>query len=518
MKNYVVKLVGVILLFIFSINIMVVNIMTVNAAEITAEVSIEVKAGMEQNLILMQTFYWEMNRGEYAEEHPEEAYLWQLLADRAYYLSDLGFTGLWLPPANKADGGEDDEGYAAYDLWDLGEFHQKGSIRTKYGTKPGLEWAVKILRQNGIDIYYDAVFNHRMGGDRLEDVVLNGEEVETASSFKLLGRDDHYSNADIWKWNWLCFDGINSMLFSNKTWDSTVDKDYLMGYDVDYQNELVVEEMKEWGEWIVNDIGFDGFRIDAVKHIDNDFINEWVYHLQSKSEKDLIFLSEAWYEDVMGLILYLNEMNNGNIRVFDFALRRAFSYMSEGQLNMNSLARAGLVNREGYGDRVVTFVDNHDTGRDEVEYTPAISRRKLQAYTYILCRADGIPMVFWKDFYNSGIKEEMERLILARKYFAYGPGYEMSDDSGNDTNDSDIYSYVREGLKDIPGTGLVMMIAGGDSRELVSKKINSYQENQAYYDFTGNVHGVIRTDSEGYADFKVYDSEDKGWAVWVPLL
>ncbi|MFP4017574.1 MAG: alpha-amylase domain-containing protein, partial [Halanaerobiales bacterium] len=460
---------------------------------------------------LMQAFYWEMNEGKYAEEYTEEAYLWQLLADRAYHLSDLGITGLWLPPANKADGGEDDEGYAAYDLWDLGEFNQKGSVRTKYGARPGLEWAVKILHQNAIDVYYDAVFNHRMGGDELEKVVLNGREAEAASVFELPGREKYYSSSDEWQWNWQAFDGINSQLFGDKTWDNTADKDYLMGYDVDYQNEQVVEEMKAWGDWIVNEIGFDGFRIDAVKHIDDNFINEWTNFVQASSDKDLLFIGEAWYEDVMGLMLYLRRMNNENIRVFDFALRKKFTFMRDGRLDMSGLSQVGLVNKEGYGDRVITFVDNHDTGRDETEYTAPIFKRKMQAYSYILCRAEGIPMVFWKDYFVSGMQEELERVIKARKYFAYGDGHEVS------TNDEDIYSYVREGIADVPGTGLVMMIAGVSSGELVSKRINSLQTNQVYYDFTGNVEETVITDSEGYGDFKVYNNDQNGWSIWVPL-
>lgn len=48
---------------------------------------------------------------------------------------NLGMTAVWLPPAYKAADGSEGVGYAVYDLFDLGEFDQKGSVRTKYGTK-----------------------------------------------------------------------------------------------------------------------------------------------------------------------------------------------------------------------------------------------------------------------------------------------------------------------------------------------------------------------------------------------
>lgn len=480
------------------------------------------------NETYMQVFYWEMNKGRFAREYPLEENLWQLLSDRSAELAELGVTGLWLPPANKAEDGND-EGYAAYDLWDLGEFDQKGSIRTKYGTKIGLQWAIKELHNQGIKVFYDAVFNHRMGGDSVEEVSLaTGGRIKAQTRFELKGRQKYYSKADEWQWDWQAFDGVDKdaavgrsigpQLFEGKEWDDTADKDFLMGNDVDYQNELVCEEMKEWGKWIISEIGFDGFRLDAIKHIDSHFINDWINYVQENTAKGIIFIGEAWYENNLGLMLYLKGMNNDHLKLFDFALRNKFALMRDGSLNMASLSKAGLVNSEGYGDKMVTFVDNHDTGREVVEYSSPIFKRKLQAYTYILTRAEGTPMVFWKDYYISGMQEELGKIMKARKYFAYGPGHEMEEDAGNDQNDQNIYSYVREGLQDTPGTGLVMMIAGGETGEVVTKRINSYQPNQIYYDFTGNIEGIVVTDSQGYGNFKVINNESKGWSIWVPLI
>ena len=49
-------------------------------------------------------------------------------------LANLGISHVWMPPAFKATN-EKDVGYGVYDLFDLGEFNQKGTIRTKYGFK-----------------------------------------------------------------------------------------------------------------------------------------------------------------------------------------------------------------------------------------------------------------------------------------------------------------------------------------------------------------------------------------------
>ena len=66
---------------------------------------------------------------------PSGCKLWNGIYNEAKKLSDIGITAIWLPPAYKGMGGSDDVGYSVYDLYDLGEFYQKGSKETKYGNK-----------------------------------------------------------------------------------------------------------------------------------------------------------------------------------------------------------------------------------------------------------------------------------------------------------------------------------------------------------------------------------------------
>ena len=476
------------------------------------------------NETIMQAFYWEMGTGKYLSDYPEEENLWQLLRERASELSEIGITALWLPPANKAMYGTSDVGYATYDLWDLGEFDQKDTVRTKYGTKKELESAIEVLHRNGIKVYYDAVLNHRMGADSTETVPLSpdspdkpNEEILAWTKFDFEGRNSKYSEM---KWNWQCFDGVDwdestktsgKFLFEDKSWDYTFiwDDDYLMGADVDYENSEVQKDVTNWAKWIINEIGFDGFRLDAVKHIDYRFINTWINEVQNNTDKDVFFVGEAWIENVDELVGYLNAVNNEALKVFDFPLRTFFVDMIDGA-DLRNLQYVGLVNREGYKDRAVTFVDNHDTNRDGEN--PGIYRRKYQAYAYILTREYGTPVVYWKDYYIYEMREELDKLLLARKYFAYGPGYEV------DNNDEDVYSYVRAGLDEVEGDGIVLMISDGESGEIISKRINSRQPNTTFYDYTGHVQGNIITDERGYGDFKVKKSENEGWSVWVPVI
>lgn len=48
----------------------------------------------------------------------------ETVEEDASHLHEIGVTAIWIPPAYKADE-QQDEGYATYDLYDLGEFEQK---------------------------------------------------------------------------------------------------------------------------------------------------------------------------------------------------------------------------------------------------------------------------------------------------------------------------------------------------------------------------------------------------------
>lgn len=68
--------------------------------------------------------------------------------------------------------GQDSVGYDIYDVWDLGEFDQKGGKPTKYGTKEELCHMIETARNHGIVTYVDAVLNHKFGAENTETFVV----------------------------------------------------------------------------------------------------------------------------------------------------------------------------------------------------------------------------------------------------------------------------------------------------------------------------------------------------------
>lgn len=121
-----------------------------------------------------------------------QAFEWNVPADGKHYtrlhkvlpgLKEIGIDNLWLPPGCKASSHEGN-GYDVYDLYDLGEFDQKGQVETKWGNKEQLLKLSKEAQNVGVGLYWDAVLNHKASADHKEKC--KAVEVDNNGTFALL--------------------------------------------------------------------------------------------------------------------------------------------------------------------------------------------------------------------------------------------------------------------------------------------------------------------------------------------
>lgn len=115
-----------------------------------------------KNDVMFQFFEWYL---------PTTSNFWNKVSNLSKYIASIGIDIVWLPPAYKGSAGSYDVGYGVYDLYDLGEFDQKGSIKTKYGSKDEYLDAIKTLKNNNLKVLADIVFNQKMGADESESVI-----------------------------------------------------------------------------------------------------------------------------------------------------------------------------------------------------------------------------------------------------------------------------------------------------------------------------------------------------------
>ena len=70
-----------------------------------------------------------------------------------------------MPPPSKA-ASDPSMGYNIYDSFDLGEFDQKGAIKTWFGLKQELIDLINAAHEFNLNMYVDIVINHNSGGMR----------------------------------------------------------------------------------------------------------------------------------------------------------------------------------------------------------------------------------------------------------------------------------------------------------------------------------------------------------------
>ena len=474
------------------------------------------------NGIIMQYFEWYMDCKQN---------LWNEISEKAKELADIGITALWLPPAYKGFGGKDEVGYAVYDVYDLGEFDQKGTIKTKYGSKDEYLNCIMTLKQNGIESYADIVLNHKIGADMLQTIpatkvdwgnhneLISGQEtVRVATKFTFPGRNHKYSD---FEWNWTHFDGIdydeNSkehaiFKFKNKDWSDAVDEeygnyDYLMGADLDFENPEVVKECKKWGKWYLETTKVDGFRLDAVKHIDADFYRDWIKLLREQTKDELFTVGEYWSGDVSKLHRYIQE-TEGEISLFDVPLHYHLEVASKDEnYDMSKILEGTLVKENS--SKAVTFVDNHDTQPGQSLQSFVEPWFKPSAYALILLRDEGYPCVFYGDFYgiphdNIEPVKELKTIIKLRKERSYGTQHDYFDNP-------DYIGWTKEGDNEHLKSGLAVVISNsGDGEKRMY--VGTHLAGEVFIDSLGNCEDEVTIDEEGYGNFKV---KGKSVSIWV---
>lgn len=455
--------------------------------------------------VMMQYFEWYLN---------STPHLWQLVKEDAKHLHDIGIDALWLPPAYKGIGGKNEVGYAVYDLYDLGEFDQQGTIPTKYGTKDEYIDAIDTLHAYHIDVYGDVVLNHKMGGDANElvkayevnqnkrnEVVSSEELIKVPTIFTFPQRHDKYSH---FHWDHKCFNGFDydilskrhaTFLFKDKNWQSDVDDengnfDYLMGANIDFSSIYVVSELKRWGQWYLDFTNIDGLRLDALKHISARFFDEWIPYLREYKQQNFFSVGEFWHGDVTKLLNYLDEVHD-QFSLFDVPLHyRFYDACQKENYDMSKILDNTLVKCKS--SNAVTFVDNHDTQPSQGLQSWIDDWFKPLAYALILLRIDGYPCVFYGDYY--GIKhnhiqsksEMLDKLLYLRKHYLTSQQVDYFDDPH-------IIGWVNDKMVCIMSHN-----ESGNKKMLVDKKYAG----KVFFDFMGNNQEVI-IDENGFGDFKV---------------
>lgn len=477
-----------------------------------------------KNGVIIQYFEWNL---------PNDGKLWKQLKADAKHLHEIGITAVWIPPAYKADE-QQDEGYATYDLFDLGEFEQNNTIRTKYGTKDELKAMIDELHKYKISVYLDTVMNHKAEGDYTEKFMVKEVdpkdrtkdvsdefEIQAWTGYLFKGRGNKYSD---FKWHWYHFSGVGfddaskrsgifRVIGENKSWSEGVDDengnyDFLLCNDLDLDHPEVIKELNYWGKWVSKELDLDGMRLDAIKHMKDDFIKQFLEAVRAERGDDFFAVGEYWNGNLEILENYLESVNN-SLSLFDVPLHyNLFEASEKGkEYDMQNLMNNSLV--AIHPENAVTFVDNHDSQAGSSLQSEVQDWFKPSAYGLILLMEGGYPCIFYGDYYGIKGEKSPHRLIIdiildARRKYAYGEQHDYFDHPST-------VGFVRMGDKEHSGSGLALLISNGESGNKLMN-VGEERKGEVWYELTGNIKDKVTIDDEGNGNFLV---EGGNLAIWV---
>lgn len=240
--------------------------------------------------------------------------------------------------------------------------------------------------------------------------------------------------------------------------------------DLKTESPYVRGEAKNYLRMLVDDYQVDGFRFDAIRHIEDPFFEDV---LQAVPQQQLFLFGEYVTANPQDIGPYLDSMD-----AYDFPLARTMKEAFAWGGDLRTLVAPRDAQKALHGVNAVTWVKHHDLAaprEDEAERAQwdywRIGGRsggvdEILAYAYILGRREGTPLVYVDKynhpmvragvrFHNLALGQAMHWLIKAQNQLAWQRGEEL------------LVAINKHGDRWDPGT-LDTTLKAGDYLDLVS--------------------------------------------------
>lgn len=415
--------------------------------------------------VMLQGFFWD----SYNDTQ------WTRLEKQADDLATT-FDLVWIPQSGNSGGTS--MGYD--DLWWFNNYN------SSFGSEAELRSMINTFKAKGIGTIADVVINHRKNVSNWVDFpkeTYNGVTYEMKST-DICANDDGGKTK-----TWASQNGY-SLSVNNDTgegWDGM--------RDLDHKSENVQTIVKAYLNFLLNDLGYAGFRYDMVKGYSASYTK--MYNEDSKPQ---FSVGECW--DSSNTIKNWIDGTGKTSAAFDFqfryTVRNAINAGDWTYLNKQNQGNWPLVssnyNNGSYRQYAVTFVENHDVQDRGTtnNYNPdPIKKDTLAANAYLLAMP-GTPCIFlthWKAY-----KQEIANMVAVRK----AVGITNTSVPQNVASNKDYYVVQTTGSK-------------GKLLAVVGTKADSYQPTSTEWKkVLGGYHYVyyvsgIEPESIAYPTFKPSD-------------
>lgn len=342
---------------------------------------------------MLQGFYWD----SYNDTK------WTNLTSQADELSKY-FKLIWVPQSGWCKSTRDMGYYPRY--W----FDQ----RSAFGTEQELRTMISTFKAKGTGIIADVVVNHKNGVSKWCDF----------ANESFIGKNTGKTYSVAWE-------NVNYTQICNNDEANTATKSEAKGKikgaadtglgdtgcrDLDHTNPTTQQNIKTYEDFLLNEMGYTGFRYDFVKGYDPKYIK-----MYNEASKPKFSVGEYWQGSVtaskkddhpFGGVKDWVEATGKTSAAFDFPMK----YLIKGAFNdgnwkllATNYTTSTLVGIEP--QYAVTFIDNHDTG--EPHDNPDPLRANVEAANAYILALPGTPCIWishWKPY-----KYTIKKCILARK-------------------------------------------------------------------------------------------------------
>ncbi|UKA54795.1 alpha amylase C-terminal domain-containing protein [Arthrobacter sp. FW305-BF8] len=412
------------------------------------------------------------------------------LLDKIDYIQGLGTTAIWLTPSFKNKAVQPEDSSAGYHGYWVTDFTQ---IDPHLGTNAELKALIDEAHSRGMKVYFDIITNHTADvigykeGARTGYVSKDKEPYRTAAGNAFDDRD-FAGRADFPKLdagtsfpytpvldpaeqNLKVPDWLNDPTLYHNRGDTTFAGensfygDFFGLDDLFTEHPTVVAGMTDIYETWLRDFGVDGFRIDTMKHVNDEFWQQFgpdVLAYAKEHGKDEFFMFGEVFDTSKSFTSQFTTRNRMQA-VLDFPFQDAARNFASKSQNAKALETFFAAD-DWYTDadsnvyQLPTFLGNHDMGRigsfistdnPDADDAERVARDELAHELMYFSR--GNPVVYYGDeqgFTGPGGDQDARQTLFASKVPDYLDDDLLGTDATHATDNFNtghpLYAKIRE--------------------------------------------------------------------------
>lgn len=291
--------------------------------------------------------------------------------------NDLGITGIWLMPIHPSPS------YHGYDVTDYYD------VNPEYGTMEEFRTLLEEAHARGIRVIIDLVLNHTSS-----DHPWFQQSLDPDSPYHAWYVWEEENPGFVGPWGQRVWHrGENGMFYYGVFWGGMP--------DLNYENPEVVQEMKEVARFWLEDVGVDGFRVDAARYIHaedaqqedvqatHDFFRDLNLYVK-EVDPEALLVGEIWTSSFL-VAAYIREEEFD--LAFDFDLASAFVQSAQSSRSSRVESQLAISIRSFPQGQFATFLTNHDQNRVMSAVVGDVATAKNAAS--LLLTAPGVPFLYY---------------------------------------------------------------------------------------------------------------------------